>query len=61
MTVLHTFLESLLNFLFNNSKKPYKISYSPVEKRCQIWTARNTVWKDSQKQKRLWNPLGVRK
>jgi len=35
MTVLCTFLESLLNFLSNDLKKHYKIWYSQVEKRCQ--------------------------
>jgi len=35
MTVLNTFLESSLNFLFNNLKKHYKICYSQGEKRCQ--------------------------
>jgi len=35
MTVLSTFLESLLNFLSNNLKKHYKILYCQGEKRCQ--------------------------
>jgi len=36
MIVLSTFLESSLNFLFNNLKKHYKIWYSQGEKQCQI-------------------------
>jgi len=36
MTILSTFLESSLNFLFNNLEKPYKIWYSQEEKR---WTS----------------------
>jgi len=35
MTVLSTFLESLLDFLFSNIKKHYKIWYSKGEKWCQ--------------------------
>jgi len=35
MSVLSTFLESLLNFLLNNLKKHYKIWYSQGEKRYQ--------------------------
>jgi len=35
ITVLSTFFKSSLNFLFNNSKKHYKIWYSPVEKQGQ--------------------------
>jgi len=35
MSVLSTFLESLLNFLSNNMKKHYKILYSQGEKQCQ--------------------------
>jgi len=35
MTVLSTFLESLLNFLSNDLKKHYKIWYSQQEKQCQ--------------------------
>jgi len=36
MTILNTFLEFSLNFLFNNPKNNYKIWYSQVEKRRQI-------------------------
>jgi len=35
MTVLSTFLESPLNFLYNDIKKSYKIWYSQGEKRYQ--------------------------
>jgi len=35
MTVLSTFSEFLLNFLFNNIKKTMKFWYSKGEKRCQ--------------------------
>jgi len=34
MTVLSTFLETSLNVLYNNLKKPYKIWYSQGAKRC---------------------------
>jgi len=40
MTVLSTFLEFLLNFLFNNLKNPNKIRYSHIEKRCQSLNCR---------------------
>jgi len=53
MTILSTFLESSLKFLSNNIKKNYKISYSQGESGVKIWSARNTVWKDSQGQNRL--------
>jgi len=35
MTVLSTFLEFSLSFLFNNLKKHYQVWYSQIEKRCQ--------------------------
>jgi len=38
ITVLSTFLESSLNFPFNNRKKHYTIWYSQGEKRCQSLT-----------------------
>jgi len=61
MTVLSTFLKSSLNFLSNNLKKHYKIRYSQGEKRVKISAAIKSVWKVSQEQNRLLNPLAVRK
>jgi len=55
MTVLSTFLESSLNFLFHNLKKHYQIWYSQGEKRCQVWTARNSL-KEQSKTKSLVKP-----
>jgi len=41
MTVLSTFLESSLNFLFDNLKKHYQIWYSQRKKRCQNLNCQN--------------------
>jgi len=46
-------LGSLLNFLFNNLNKHYKIWNSKGENGVKVWSARNTVWKDSQVHNRL--------
>jgi len=53
MTVLSTFLESSLNFLFNNIKNTTKVGTVREKSGVKVCTAKNTVSKDSQGQNRL--------
>jgi len=44
MTVLSTFLESSLNFLFNNIKNTTKFGKVREKSGVKVWPARNTLW-----------------
>jgi len=53
MTDLSTFSESSLNFLSNNIKNTTKSDKVKEKSGVKIWTVRNAIWKDSQRQNRL--------
>jgi len=56
MTVLSTFLESSLNFLFNNLKKHCKIWYSQGEKQCHSLNYQKYSFKGQSEIKSLVKP-----
>jgi len=50
MIVLSTFLESSSNFLSYNLKKTTKFGTARKKSGVKVWTARNTVYRNSQEQ-----------
>jgi len=61
MTILSTFLEYSLNFLFNNLKTHYKILYSQVEKQCQSFNCQKHSLREQSGTKSLVNPTWNKK